>query len=399
MRVLLVNKFYYNRGGDCTATLATERLLKEKGHQVAVFSMNYPQNFDSEWKEYFADEVSMSLPGVPAKINAVLRIMFGTGVEKPFMKLLKDFKPDVVHLHNIHSYLSPLLAQIAKKHGIKVVWTMHDYKLVCPSYSCFYNGKVCEDCLSCKFSVVSRKCMKDSMAASFIAWAESVVWNRRRLSSLTDEFICPSHFMADKMYVGGFPKDKLKVLCNFIDSEKSSIIRTKKVERIPGSYCYIGRLSEEKGVEMLLKVASKLDYTLYIGGSGPLEEKLKLEYSSCNNIHFLGRLDSDQVIELFSKSCFSVIPSRWYENNPISVIESLCCGTPVLGANIGGIPELLDNEECMLYKCDSEEELESCIVEMMNRACHNVGYKKLSEKSLERFSGENYYKELIQLYA
>ena len=134
-RVLIVNKFYYARGGDCVCTLNLEKLLKSQGYEVAVYAMNYPENISSEWAGYFASEVSFS-GGVKNKIAAAKRLLGCGDIVKSFKKILDDFRPEVVHLQNIHSYLSPILAKIAKERGVKVVWTLHDYKLLCPSYSC-----------------------------------------------------------------------------------------------------------------------------------------------------------------------------------------------------------------------------------------------------------------------
>ena len=142
MRVLVVNKFYYPRGGDCVCTLNLETLLKEKGLEVAVYAMNYPENISSPNDKYFAAEVNFA-GGVSAKIAAAKRI-FGMGDIIPsFKKILADFKPEVVHFNNIHSYLSPVIVKLAHESGAKTVWTMHDYKLLCPAYTCRRDGKPC----------------------------------------------------------------------------------------------------------------------------------------------------------------------------------------------------------------------------------------------------------------
>ena len=140
-RILLVNKFYYFRGGDCTAVLTTEELLKKHGHEVAVFSMRYAENLPTAWEEYFPEEVSFSQAGLTQKVKALKRVFSDTQVVKKFNRLLSDFQPDIVHLHNIHSYLSPVIAQTAHQRGIRVVWTMHDYKLICPTYLCLRENK------------------------------------------------------------------------------------------------------------------------------------------------------------------------------------------------------------------------------------------------------------------
>ena len=248
MKILLVNKFYYRRGGDCIYMLNLEQLLKAHGHEVAVFAMDYPENLDTPWKKYF--------PGNMSKLMAFTRPFGSQEVKRKFSALLDDFRPDVVHLNNIHTQLSPVIAELAHKRGIKVVWTLHDYKLLCPRYDCLKNSNtICETCFNGnKKACMDNKCMKGSKLASYIGYREAVTWSRDRLESCTDVFVCPSQFMADKMVQGGFSKAKMKTLCNFIDVAKCARDSYDKGDY----YCYVGRLSHEKGVGTLVKAASLL---------------------------------------------------------------------------------------------------------------------------------------------
>ena len=195
-RILIANKFYYPRGGDCIVAMNLERLLKEQGHEVAVFAMQYPENVDSGWNSYYASQVDFA-GSLGGKLCAAKRLMGHGDIKAAFIRILDDFNPHIVHLHNIHSYLSPVLAKLAKRHGCRVVWTLHDYKLVCPSYACLLNGKPCEQCIGHgKMHVLKNRCMKGSLAASALAYIEARKWNRNVLERYTDAFICPSHFMA-----------------------------------------------------------------------------------------------------------------------------------------------------------------------------------------------------------
>lgn len=395
-RVLLVNKFYYRRGGDCVYLLNLEEMLRSRFHDTAVFAMDYPENDPSEWSAYFASEVSFQ-GGAIQKLKAAERTLGMGDINPTFNAILDKFKPDVVHLNNIHSYLSPQLAVIARRRGIRVVWTMHDYKLLCPSYSCLREGKPCELCIGGKKSnVIKHRCMKGSLAASSIAWLEALKWNRDRLSACTDTFICPSGFMADKMRQGGFPADKIVTLNNFLAPAMWEKLSERKVNRNRGDYyCYVGRLSEEKGVETLLKAASALPYRLKIAGGGPLADKLKSEYGSRDNIEFLGHLDRDGVDNLLSGARFSVVPSEWYENNPFSVIESLSAGTPVIGAETGGIPELIDADNGITYTSGDIAALTTAIGKMWD---YCFDHEKISRDALDRFSPERHYLSLNKIY-
>lgn len=394
MRILLSNKFYYNRGGDCAYMLNLEQLLKEKGHDVAIFAMDYPDNLPTVWNKYFPSEIKFSFG--QNMFEAFKRPLGSKEVKRKFRALLDDFKPDVVHLNNIHSYLSPVIAQLAHERGIRVVWTLHDYKLICPSYSCLRNGKTCELCFKNKSYVLWTKCMKNSLLVSLFGYLEAFKWNKSRLENDVDAFICPSKFMEEKMIGNGFHKEKMHYLCNFIDPNKTNLLRKNDNATREKAYCYVGRLSEEKGLRTLLEVASHLPYPLYVAGTGPLGEELKATYQECRQIIFLGKLNAQDVISLFHRVLFSVIPSECYENNPLSGIESLCAGTPILGAAIGGIPELINQSNGMLFISKNAINLKENIIKMFDG--RSFSYKEISEAAQCQFSADSYYNLLLKLY-
>lgn len=383
MKILLANKFYYRRGGDCIYTLNLEQLLKAHGHEVAIFSMQYPENIDSKWQRYWPQNM--------LKLDAFTRPFGSKNVKRLFFQQIEDFKPDVVHLNNIHTQLSPVIAELAHEKGVRVVWTIHDYKLLCPRYDCLQNGKkICEECFTDKKGVLRHSCMKNSKAASVIAYYEAKKWSRDKLETYTDAFICPSQFMAKKMAEGGFDSKKLKALCNFIDVEKCQRVNYDK----GNYYCFIGRLSNEKGAKTLIEAAKQLPYKLVVIGGGPLEEELKANGS--DNIEFVGFKQWDDIKELVGKARFSVIPSEWYENNPLSVIEAQCLGTPVLGARIGGIPELVEEDKTgMTFESGNVEDLKEKIQKMWNA---NFDYSVIAKESQARYNAESYYDELIKIY-
>ena len=237
-RVLIVNKFYYPRGGDCIVAMNLERMLKEHGHEVAVLAMEFPENVDSGWNSYYASQVAFD-SSLLNKLRATTRLMGWGNINRTVEKILDDFKPDVVHLHNIHSYLSPVVAKLAKRRGCRVVWTLHDFKLMCPAYSCLDSeGKLCELCVGGgKWHVVSNKCIKGSLAPSLAAWLEALKWNRRLLSRYTDVFICPSQLMASKMQEDGFDAAKLSVVCNFLSPAMGELLESMDSDAREDYYC------------------------------------------------------------------------------------------------------------------------------------------------------------------
>lgn len=392
MKVLLANKFYYRRGGDCVYVINLEQLLKSHGHQVAVFAMNFPENLPTEYSKYFPSEVKFK-PGI-GMLETLIRPFGSAETKRKFKKLLDDFKPDVVHLNNIHTQLSPILAELAHKRGIKVVWTLHDYKLLCPRYDCLRNGKtVCEECFEDKHKVLEYKCMKNSKVASILAYREAVAWPRERLEKCTDTFICPSRFMAEKMAQGGFDKAKLVPLCNFIDTEKC---RRDDGFAKDDYYCFIGRLSHEKGARTLIEAANQLpDRKLVVIGGGPLENELRAIAGS--HIEFVGFKQWDEIKTLVGRARFVVVPSEWYENNPLSIIEAKSLGTPVLGAKIGGIPELIQNGVSgQTFENRNVIDLKDKIESMF---AMNFDYSRIAEMSVTQYGAEDYYNSLMKIYS
>lgn len=393
-RVLLVNKFYYPRGGDCVVVLNTEALLRENGVEAQVFAMDYPQNLPAHYQDRFASRVTFG-GGLSAQWRAMKRTLGMGDVRERFEAVLDDFKPDVVHMHNVHSYLSPVVGELAHKRGIRVVWTLHDYKLLCPRYDCLLSGKPCEKCFAgAKFNVVTHRCMKGSLPASAVAWLEATKWSRRTLEKCTDAFVCPSEFMAQKMRDGGFDSAKVKVLNNFLDPVK--LVRYQQMsEDVPRQdyYCFVGRLSAEKGIENLLEVASRLPYKLKVAGSGTLEPAMRIKYADSPNIEFLGMIDAPAVASLLAKARFSIAPSQWYENNPLSVVESLCAGTPVAGSNMGGIPELIDSSNGIVFQPWEQDTLETAITMSMAR---DWDYAGIASKALQRFAPSTHLETLMR---
>jgi len=431
MKILLANKFYYRRGGDCIVTMNLEELLMAKGHEVAIYSMDYPENVDSSWKKYWPSKMS--------KVDAFTRPFGAKQVREGFTLLLEEFKPDVVHLHNIHTHLSPVIAEIAHEKGIKVFWTLHDTKLVCPCYTCMrykkthpnppYEGgdchpeekrlksessapkmEWCEECFTDKKAVIKHKCMPGGVIGSTIGFFEQKMWNKDRIQACTDLFLPPSKFMMDTCVRGGYDADKFKVLCNFIDVDKvldapiHKGLTGEEVKRLKGDYyVFLGRVTEVKGIRSLCEAASQLPYKLKVIGGGDILEELKAEYPC---VEFLGQMNWDEFRPILEGAKFMVLPSEWSENNPLTVIESQSLGTPVLGARIGGIPELITSNENededenyvpngMTFTSGDVEDLKEKIQLMWDA---EFDYEAIAKDAVDRYSSEAYYEKLMKIY-
>jgi len=392
LSILLVNKFYYNRGGDCIYTIELEKLFRDRGHRVAVFSMKYQDNYASPYEKYFLDEVKFNSKNPYDLIKALVRI-FGFGdVKKKFKNLIYDFRPDIIHVNNIHSYISPEIIEVGKKERIPIIWTLHDYKLLCSRYDFLRDGKPCELCLKDKRYAIKYKCMKNNIFMSLISYLESIYWNKDRIEKYVDLFICPSKFMAVKLIEAGFNEKKIAVLPNFINKKEDNLKLVKK----ENYYCFVGRISYEKGIERLLEAAIELpEFKLKIVGTGPLYDILKSRYSS-NHIEFLGRINNQEAQKIISTAKFLVLFSEWYENCPISVIEALSFGTPVLTSNIGGLPEMIeDGFNGMFVNKLEKQEIKDKIKLMFS---YNFNYGKIILSAKDKYSASTYYAQLLKLY-
>lgn len=392
MKILLVNKFYYRRGGDCIYTLNLEKLLKSKGHDVAIFAMQCRDNYPSQWSKYWPMEASFK-PGLKM-IRGLMR-PFGTKeVEKKFTRLLEDFKPDVVHVGNIHSQISPIVVKIAHERDIKVVWTIHDYKLLCPRYDFLKKGQtICEECLTNSHSVVDYNCVKNSKIASYLGYKEALKWNVKNISEWTDDFICASDFVREMMVKGGFPKAKVHTIVHSVDTDACAMT-SYSLKEDRSYYCFIGRLSHEKGVKTLIEAANQLPYNLIVIGDGPIIKDLKLIAN--DNIDLVGFKNWEEIKKTVSNARFCVTPSEWYEVLGLVNLESLCLGTPVLGARIGGIPELIEEGVTgMTFKSGNVDDLKDKILKMF---AHDFDYQAIAKDAIERYSSEAYYHKLMEYY-
>ena len=403
MKILLANKFYYRRGGDCIYTMNLEKMLKEKGHEVAVYAMQYPENEKSEWSGYWPTNMT--------KLDAFTRPFGARQVVKGFSRLMDDFKPEVVHLNNIHTQLSPVIAKIAHEKGARVVWTLHDTKLVCPCYTCTRDGKWCTECFTDKKAVIRHRCMPGALPGAVIGYLEAQKWNKEVLQEFVDLFLPPSKFMMDTCVEGGYKPEKFRVLCNFIDVTKVKGLKGEEVKGLKGDYyVYLGRVNEVKGVRTLCKAAAQLDKKLIVIGGGELLPELQEAYKDCKQIEFKGQMQWEEFMPILRGARFMVLPAEWSENNPLTVIESQSLGTPVLGARIGGIPELIDEEgkglkgeeviglkddNGMTFTSGDVEDLKDKIIKMFN---HEFDYDAIAKNAIERYSSEAYYEKLMKYY-
>jgi glycosyltransferase involved in cell wall biosynthesis len=235
--------------------------------------------------------------------------------------------------------------------------------------------------------------MKNSYVASLFGCTEAWYWHKRKLSRITDRFISPSAFLKTKMTEAGYSPAQIDVLPNFMPH---SLMPSVEKEYY---YCYVGRLSEEKGVDRLLEAALQFSCTLKVIGGGPLLEAYQKKYAS-GKIEFYGHIPPDEVYGIVRKALFIVLPSVWYENNPFSAIEALCMGTPVLGARIGGIPELIEEgKNGYLFTPGDINELKEKIGYCMKKKKNMFDYKNIAAQAYNKFAPDTFYNKLMNIYS
>ncbi|MBZ0190089.1 MAG: glycosyltransferase family 4 protein [Candidatus Kuenenia stuttgartiensis] len=408
LNVLHINKFHYMRGGSETIYFETAKLLESHGHKSLFFSMQHPENLSCETRNYFMPYVDLNTNsnGIINQLKSTGRILYSLKAKKLLSKLLNEYPLDIVHLHNIHHQISPSILHILKKRKIPVVMTLHDYKMVCASYLMMANGKNCEACSGGNYlAVIKNKCVKGSLAKSCLAALEMYMHHRFfDIYNNVDAFISPSFFLKKKLAEMGFRK-KIIHLPNFIDTEKFGKVKGGENGR-ENSLVYFGRLAPEKGLYTLIKATKLLNTNCKVGikiiGDGQikvdLEEKAKSEGNS--NIQFLGYMKGVSLYKEIKKCLAVVLPSEWYENNPMSVLEAFALGVPVIGAKIGGIPELVkEGITGLTFESGNAHEL----AEKIRYVLDNPGkVAKMGENARvfveQNLNAEKYYQGLINIY-
>lgn len=400
MKILLVNKFFFLKGGTERAFFDTARILEKNGHDVAYFSMNHPNNLKSSYSKYFTDYVSYEEPlSLKAKIKSSVKLIYSTEAKKKIKKMISEKRPDIVHLHNIHSQISPSILDVFKNEKIPCVMTLHDYKMVCPIYTLFVKGKICKKCTHKKYyHCFLSKCTKNSYFKSLLHTLEMYTHqNIIHIYDSVDEFISPSRFLINRFKKMGFTKN-ISYLANplFLDEFKPYYKWDKK------TLMYIGRLSYEKGLFTLLKAVKGMDIDCQIHGEGTLEKELKRfkENEKLNNVTFYGYSGREKIINHLKKAMFVVVPSEWYENSPYVIMESFASGKPVIGSRIGGIPEMVaENKTGLTFQPGNEKELREIILYLLNKPKKIFEMGRNARKfAEEKLNPKNYYEKLISIY-
>jgi glycosyltransferase involved in cell wall biosynthesis len=390
MNILVVNWTWYPSGGDWTYVDHISQLYRDHGHQVIPFSMKDERNYPSKYSDYFIENINykaINKRSLSAGIKVVRKSTYSTEAQKKLEELLAVTDIDFAHINVIHHYITPAILKTLKQRNIPIIWTLHEYTPICPESTFISHGKICEKCFGGAFyNCITNRCKKGSVLASTVAALENYVHRALNYYAYVDYYVCPSKFLYHKFKEFNFFPEKLVQLYHGYDYQE---IEKAKLKRDSGAEKYIvftGRLEKIKGAHTVLEAMKLLpDVKLKIIGSGTQEADLKAyqQKHQLNNVTFLGKLNKAQTLETIGNAQFAVCASEWYEVLGFTVVEAMALGKPVIGSDIGAIPEMVINGQTgFLFEpgnavqlAEKVKQLSSdpqMVAEMGSKACKHI---------------------------
>lgn len=404
MKILLIDVYNYNKGGAETVCFNTGKMLEEHGHSVIYFTLKWEKNNPSPYSKYFP-ESKETRRGPLKQFKNMVNYFYHFEAAKKIEELILDEKPEIAHIHLIWGQITPSIFPVLKKYNIPILFTVHDYRIVCPAYT-FRNGKgqICEECQGKYFyKCFTNTCCKSNKLMSAVMAAEQYFRNR---------FFNPAKFIDGFIYVSNFAKNIQEKYMPAVKNRPNIILYNfstyivQKGKNIPKEkyFLFFGRLSYEKGVKTLLSAFKEIpECKLKVVGTGPKEEELKqyVEKTCMQNIDFIGYKQEKELKDLVSNAYFVIVPSEWYENNPMTIIEAYSVGTPVIGAQIGGIPEIvIDGKTGFHFTSEDIKNLRNTILKA--NKLDNEEYAAMSSNTIqfanENLSPQSYWEKLRRFY-
>lgn len=372
MNILVVNWTWYPSGGDWTYVENVVDLYRKHGHTVIPFSMKDERNFPSEYSEYFIENIDykkINKRSITAGVKVVAKSIYSVEAQQNLERLLNDVKIDFVHINVIHHYITPTILKIIKKRNIPLIWTLHEYTPICPESTFISHGQICERCYGGAFyNCITHTCKKGSVAASTVAALENYVHQYLNYYSYVDFYVCPSVFLYKKFKQFNFFSDKLVQLYHGYNYSDINLALQSPVDTNEKYIVFVGRLEKIKGAHTVLKAMQSCPHiALKIVGTGTQEAELK-EFALQNNltnITFEGKKNRADTLQLIRNSVFLICASEWYEVLGFTVVEAMALGKPVIGSDIGAIPEMvINNFSGMLFEPGNYVQLANLISQL-----------------------------------
>lgn len=410
MKVVVCNMRYFVSGGPERYMFTLKETLEKNGHQFIPFSVTYDRNEPSSFQSYFVTppgndpsnvyfkDLKLS---VTQKMKFAINAIYSAEAYKKLLKLLKDTKANLIQTLQIHTFLSYSIIDAAKKLGLPVVSRMSNYQLMCPAELFLRNETVCEDCTQNLVHAIRHKCIQNSTLASTIRVVSLKLHRTKGTFNKIDRFIVPSQFLQQKMIEAGFDANKITYLPSFVDTQA-----IQPVYDSDNYIAYSGRLAVEKGIQDLIDGFSKLNSSirlLLIGDyQNPEGERLRryVAEKGLTRIEFLGYKKFTELKKILEKALFTVCPSKWYENTPMSVYESLAMGKPVVGANLGSIPEqIIPGRTGLLFEPGNPADIAEKLDYLVSHPQKVVTMGQEARQIMEKYhSPEVHFAKLFQIY-
>lgn len=400
-RLLSLNTYNYRRGGSDVVFLEHDAMFRTQGWDTAVMAMHHPKNEPSPWSRFFADEIEFGHEyGALEKLAMAGKVIYSGEAKRKLSALLDEFPADVAHAHCIYHHLSPSVLVELKRRGIPTVLTSHDLKLACPSYKMVNRTGICERCKGGNLlNVIRYRCVRDSLPVSALIALESGIHKlfglyRKNL----DRVVAPSHFMRNKLIEWGWNPQQIVHIPNYVHVERFM------PNYAPGDYfVYFGRLQLDKGVATVVKAAIQAGVRLHMVGTGPDEAFVKqLADGYEDRVIFHGYQQGESLRTIVGQSRAAILASEIYENAPMSILEAYASGKPVIGARIGGIPEMVrEGETGALFESGKVEELAGLLrqfADMTGSAVAEMG-RAAQQYVSTTFTSQRYLNDMLALYA
>ncbi|HEY1942638.1 MAG TPA: glycosyltransferase family 4 protein [Roseiarcus sp.] len=408
MRLLGVHRLHHRKGGAEGVHLDHLALFRSRGWACAEFAMAHPDNEASEWSAYFPSEFTP--PSGLSSLKALPRFFYSGEARRNFARLLDDFRPDVIHAHGVYHHLTNSILKPARERGVPIVYTLHDYKLVCPAYH-FYteqNG-VCEKCRGGRqWNCLTHRCSHGSLAMDALYAVDGLAqWYGGALREAVARFVGPSRFIVEKFAEHGFPREKLRYVPNFFESADDAAVSPAAVEAIRAVHgrhiLYFGRLSSEKGLDDLIDAAASAGAPLVIVGDGPKRDELERQAQRLGaRCVFTGHLKGAALWAHVEAASAVALPSVSYEIAPKSVLEAQARGRPIVTTRIGGLPEMVeDGVSGLVVEARDRAALAGALKRIlaMNEAQLAAFGAKGRAQALSTFTRERYYRDMTAIYA
>jgi glycosyltransferase involved in cell wall biosynthesis len=363
MKVLVANNYYYLRGGCERVMFNDIKAMSDHGVDIVPFSAADPDNDRTPYSDYFVPGADIRATTLLGRAEAAVDAIHCGRTAQAFAKVLVETRPDLVHCHNVYGRLSTSILAVAKKHNVPVVLTVHDYKVVCPAYVMLKDGKPCSACIDGGYyRCAVNRCHKGQTAASIVYSIEAYWAKLTGNYGAVSAFLCPSHFIAGLLKQSGIVDKRVIYHANCVEPDDYA-------PSYEGKYVLsVGRLSHEKGLPTFLEAMLGTKIPVRVAGTGPMETELReMAAKDGGSIVLEGHCSGNKLAELYRNAAFVVVPSEWYENAPMSILESFAYGKPVIGTRIGGIPELItEGEHGHLVDPGAKDQLRLAILRLWN---------------------------------